>query len=65
MNVTKKSALTGVIRTIDLPITEEQYRNYIDGMLVQDAFPDLSPDDREFIISGVTTEEWDALYANS
>lgn len=65
MNVTKKSALSGITRTIDLPITEEQYKNYLDGMLAQDAFPDLSADDREFIISGVVSEEWDALYANS
>ena len=29
--------------------------------LVQDAFPDLGDDDREFLLTGVTPEEWDEL----
>jgi hypothetical protein len=30
--------------------------------LLQDAFPRLSPSDREFIKSGITDEEWDELF---
>jgi len=29
---------------------------------VQDAFPHLSADDREFIKTGITPEEWDAMF---
>ena len=32
------------------------------GALVQDAFPHLSPDEREFIITGITKEEWDDTF---
>ena len=28
------------------------------GELIQNVFPDLSPDDREFLMTGVTAEEW-------
>lgn len=30
------------------------------GVSVQDAFPHLSPPEREFILSGITPEEWQA-----
>ena len=32
--------------------------------LVQYEFPYLSDDDREFIVSGVTPEEWDGLFGD-
>jgi hypothetical protein len=35
---------------------------YANGALLQDAFPHLSADDREFIKSGITKEEWDELF---
>lgn len=37
----------------------EKYRN---GALVQDAFPDLSLDDRELLISGTHPECWNNLF---
>jgi len=32
------------------------------GMNVQDAFPMLSPEQREFLMTGMTPEEWDDLF---
>ena len=54
---------TGVTRTIDLPITEQDLQAWQQGMLIQDACPDLSADEREFIMTGVTAEEWDAEFS--
>ena len=53
---------SGITRTRELDITPQQAANYINGALLQDAFPNLSADDREFIISGITPEEWDAAF---
>jgi hypothetical protein len=64
MLVTRKSMVSGVVRTIDLPITEEQVNNYSNGMLLQDAFPNLSKSDREFYKSGITDEEWQSIFGN-
>ncbi len=61
--VTRTSVFTGKTRTFYFAITQEQldgYYNY--GLLLQDAFPNLSPDEREFIKSGVTAEEWTATF---
>ncbi len=58
MLVTRKSQLSGIEDTHDLPITEEQMHAFETGTLVQKAFPHLTPPDREFILTGITPEEW-------
>lgn len=63
MLVTKTSKLTGIEHTRDLPVTEQMLRAWMGGrLLIQDAMPELCPEDREFLISGVTPEEWDAVF---
>ena len=61
MIISRKSMLTGVERQRDLPITKDEYRRWAEGESIQRVWPHLSADDREFIISGVTSEEWDQL----
>lgn len=64
-SVTKKSIISGIVNTRQIPIVDSQYRNWKErGMLIQDAMPHLSADDREFLMSGITPEEWDAHYGN-
>ena len=58
MLITRQSLISGNINTMSLPITEEQYTAWEQGTLVQDAMPHLSPDEREFIMTGITPEEW-------
>ena len=58
MLITRKSLISGNINTMSLPITEEQYTAWEQGTLVQNAMPHLSPDEREFIMTGITPEEW-------
>jgi len=55
---------SGVERTLDLPITEAQLAAWKSGTLCQDAFPQLSADDREFVMTGVTSDEWDREFGN-
>ena len=54
---------TGITRTIDLPITEHDLRSCNNGMLIQNACPDLTADEREFIMTGVTSEEWEETFS--
>ena len=63
MLITRTSILTGVRRTLDLPVTHDQMRAWAEeGVLLQHAFPNLTPDQREFILNGITTEEWDEAF---
>jgi hypothetical protein len=59
MLIRNKSIISGEEREMDLPITEEQLNNWKNGMLIQNAMPNLTPAQREFLISGITPEEWD------
>jgi hypothetical protein len=52
---------SGITRTLDLPVTESQVDSYLKGELIQRAFPNLTAGQREFIMTGVTEEEWTAM----
>lgn len=65
MLVTKVLSYSGEERTIDLPITEEQIKAFENGEHVQNAFPHLNADQREFILTGMTPDEWDRLFPES
>lgn len=62
MKITRINPLTGKERTKDIPISEDQYNKYVNGQLIQDIAPELSDDHREFIISGMTGDEFDELF---
>jgi hypothetical protein len=52
--------LSGVTRSRDIDVTEEEYDRWRSGVLIQRAMPHLSDVDREFIMTGITEEEWNA-----
>lgn len=59
MKITRTSIISGVTFTKEIPVTEEQISNWRNGTVIQDAMPNLSADDREFIMTGITPDEWD------
>jgi hypothetical protein len=61
MLITRKSDVSGKKTTRDLPITQDQITAWENGMLIQMAFPNLSAEDREWLKSGITEEEWKEL----
>ena len=62
MLVKVKHILTRKIVEKELPITQEQFDNWNNGMLIQEAFPNLNADDREFLITGLSPEEWEEIF---
>ena len=63
MKITKTSSLSGIERTMDLPITEEQLKNFEGGMTIENSIPNLTLQQQEFLITGVVKEEWEELFA--
>ena len=53
MLITRTNPFNGSVNTRDLDITDEQVAAYEAGALVQNAFPNLSADDREFYKTGI------------
>lgn len=62
MKVTRKSPLTGEINTMELPCVPAQFVAWQTGMTIQDAFPNLTPGEREFVKTGITPMEWDKVF---
>lgn len=62
MIIVRKSPVTGKINHRDIDVTFEQYDAWANGELIQDAMPHLSVEDREFIVSGCTPEDFDFLF---
>jgi hypothetical protein len=65
MLVTMTSILSGKTTTRDINVEPEQVVAWQNGMLIQDAMPELAPSDREFIKTGITSEEWDGLFKDA
>lgn len=65
MRITKISTLTGKINVRDIPVTAAQLLRWDEGELIQNAMPNLSADDREFLISGATPEEWEEAFGDN
>ena len=59
----RTSILSGITRTKEFDITEDQYDAWRKGALIQNVMPHLSDDEREFIMTGITKDEWDEIGA--
>jgi hypothetical protein len=65
MRITRKSVISGVERTRDIPVNPEDYIIWEKGYAnVQDVMPYLSDADREFILSGITAGEWEKMLSH-
>ena len=64
-----KSQMTGKYSVRELACTEDEFiqgfADWQNGMYIQDAFPMLDADDREFLMTGVTPEEWLAAFGRN
>ena len=64
MIIERKSIVSGKVNKMDIDITPEQLFDFMNGKsgLAQEAFPHLSVDERELIISGIHPIEWNELF---
>lgn len=60
--VTQRSPLTGKNNTMELQVTPEQIGIWQAGQLIQYAMPQLNADEREFLISGSTPDDWKTMF---
>jgi hypothetical protein len=66
MWIKRKSILTGIERTRNIPVNPEDLMTWEAGYAsIQDAMPYLNDSDREFLLSGITTEEWDEAFCDN
>lgn len=62
MKVKILNRLTRQYNEMDLDVTEEQLARHAGGELVQNVFPHLSAEEREFLITGMTPAEQKEIF---
>jgi hypothetical protein len=62
MKITRVSPFSNKKSTLEIDVTARQIASWERGELIQDAMPNLTPDEREFIKTGVTPDEWDDIF---
>lgn len=56
--VSRVSQISGKTHVREITMDRDDYYNWVNGMTIQRALPYLSLDDREFLMTGITPEEW-------
>jgi hypothetical protein len=62
MLISRQSMFSGKFHEREINDTDEQLTRWHQGELIQNVMPHLSADDREFLMTGVTPEEWDETF---
>jgi hypothetical protein len=58
MLITRRSPFSGKVNTMEIPVTDLQLMMWENGAMIQNAMPNLTADQREFIKTGITPAEW-------
>jgi len=64
MKITRTSIMSRKTTTRDLPVTPDMLAAWKQGELIQNVMGHLSISDREFIINGMTDDEWDSIFGD-
>lgn len=64
MIITRVSMVSGKTRSMNLPVTYEQIELWQNGVNIQNAMPQLTASEREFIMTGITDDEWNDAFTD-
>ena len=65
MIITRLSPVSGKEQSLDLDVTEEQMEIFRSGeSYIQTIFPNLTPEERDFILMGITPSESESIYSS-
>lgn len=62
LQITRTSIFTNKTQTKDMFIDPVDLAHWENGTLIQNAMPYLTPDEREFLMTGCDKAEWDAIF---
>lgn len=62
MIIVRRSPWTGKEHVMDINVTPQQLEAWTNGKYIQDAMPNLTASEREFILTGYSPEDWDQMF---
>jgi len=57
--------VSGKWHVMELPVTKDQIRRWMNGEFIQNAMPNLNDEQREFLMTGITPDEWNANFGET
>ena len=63
MLIAKTSLLSSRTHEMEIDVSDKQIALWMEGALIQDVMPSLSADEREFLMTGITPDEWNEMFA--
>lgn len=60
--IIRKSPFSGKTNSMVITMNIDDYEAWQDGQLIQVALPYLTADEREFLMTGITPEEWEEAF---
>lgn len=64
MLVKRTCPFTGKANEMEINVTEAQLARWYNGELIQRAMPNLTADEREFIMTGITPQVWKETFGD-
>lgn len=69
ITISRKSPLSGKVNEMTINVSPWEYEAGMDawqaGAYIQDVFPMLNADEREFIKTGITPAEWESMFGET
>ena len=63
MLIHKVSPISNKLNSMEIDVTHTLIYDWeVEGVLIQYAMPNLTADEREFIKTGITPQEWDDMF---
>ena len=62
MLIKRVCPFTREVKEVEISVTPEQIHNWECGMLIQNAMPNISASEREFILTGITDDVWNSTF---
>lgn len=59
MLIIRTSILSGTFSALDISVSETQIEAWLRGVPIQQAMAELTDSEREFIMTGITEDEWE------
>lgn len=64
--ISRISIYTKKMNSMEIPLSLEVIKERLsEGKLIQEAFPELNVDQREFLLTGATPEEWEEIFGEA
>lgn len=65
MQITRKSLMSGITRTLEIPISREHLDRWLHFKTPLSHMTDLSQEEIEFITTGITNDDWALAFSKN